>query len=493
MFAPHSYNDVEHWDYDVDVIVIGQGIAGTCAALEAHRAGANVLIMDRASGGGGASALSSGIFYLGGGTEVQKACGYEDTPEDMYNFISASMDPLDPNAAHDFAFNSLEHFNWLEAQGVPFERTCFKDKAVFLLDTTCLLSTGNEKVWPYNLAAKPAPRGHKTAGSGEHAGAAAMQALLARCEDEQVPALYDCKVDALVQDETGRIRGVHAVRDGVAFYAHAAKGVIVSTGGFNYNPDMVAKYFPRLSPTAEPLGTPHNTGEGVMMAEAAGAVTDGMEGLIATASIYPPGQLIKGIIVNNRGERFVAEDSYHGRTASFIMEQPDQEAFLIVDSEVFAYPEIESARHELIDGWDSIEDMEKGLPLPEGSLQSTLERYNRDAAAGEDTLLHKHVDWLKPLDKGPWAAFNISFRKSIYLYITLGGLRTNRHAQALDDDGHAIAGLYAAGACSAHIPRDGKSYASGMSLGPGSYFGRQAGLHAAQAESIGVPEVRKAG
>ena len=230
-----------------------------------------------------------------------------------------------------------------------------------------------------------------------------------------------------------------------------------------------------------------------MMGEAAGAVTDGMEGLIATASIYPPGQLIKGIVVNNRGERFVAEDSYHGRTAAYVMEQPDQEAFLIVDSEVFAYPEIESARHELIDGWDSIEAMEQGLNLPEGSLQDTMARYNQDAAAGEDTFLHKQSDWLKPLDKGPWAAFNISFRQSSYLYITLGGLRTNRHAQALDNDGHVVPGLYAAGACSAHIPRDGKSYASGMSLGPGSYFGRQAGLHAAQADSTAIEDVRKAG
>ena len=76
--------------------------------------------------------------------------------------------------------------------------------------------------------------------------------------------------------------------------------------------------------------------------------------MIPTASIYPPEQLIKGIIVNERGERFVAEDSYHGRTATFVMEQPNQTAFLIVDSDIFAYPEIVSARHQLVDGADAL-------------------------------------------------------------------------------------------------------------------------------------------
>ncbi|MFA7585409.1 MAG: FAD-dependent oxidoreductase, partial [Novosphingobium sp.] len=88
--------DVSAWEREVDVVVVGQGVAGTCAALEAHRAGAEVLIIERASGGGGASAMSSGIFYLGGGTPVQKVAGYEDTADNMANFLMASCDPLDP-------------------------------------------------------------------------------------------------------------------------------------------------------------------------------------------------------------------------------------------------------------------------------------------------------------------------------------------------------------------------------------------------------------
>jgi succinate dehydrogenase/fumarate reductase flavoprotein subunit len=251
--------------------------------------------------------------------------------------------------------------------------------------------------------------------------------------------------------------------------------VILATGGFGWNPEMVAEHFPDLPASAEPLGTPYTDGSGVTLGVAAGAATRGMDGLIATASFYPPAQLIKGIVVNRLGRRFVAEDSYHGRTAAFISEQPGRRAYLIVDSEVFAYPKIALHNHRLIDGFQTIEEMEAGLELPEGSLVATMRRYDEDAARGVDTEFYKHPDWLQPLDHGPWAAFEVSYDRATYLYITLGGLKTAADAKVLDHGDEPIPGLFAAGACAAHVPHDGKSYASGMSLGFGSYFGRVAG------------------
>lgn len=471
--------DVAGWDDSVDVLVVGYGVAGACAALEAHRAGAKVLVVERASGGGGASAMSSGIFYLGGGTAVQQACGYDDDPEEMYKFLMASSGAPDASIVRSFCENSVAHFDWLEAQGVPFERSCFKGKAVFLNTTECLFSTGSEKLWPYKEIARPAPRGHKVAGMGENAGAEAMKALLRVCESEGVPAIYDSGVVGLVQDDAGRVIGARIRQTGRMLHVRAGSGVILASGGFNLNKEMTAEYLPLLSETSEPLGIPSNDGAGVKLGVAAGAATQAMDGVIATASFYPPAQLIKGILVNKRGERFVAEDSYHGRTAAFIMEQPDQAAYLIVDSEIFAYPEIETHRHRLVDGWETVEEMEAGLELPAGSLQTTLADYNRHAAEGRDPFLFKDAEWLKPLDKGPYAAFDVSFDKSVYLFITLGGLRTNAQAQVLDQRGNPLPGLYAAGACAAHIPQTGKGYASGLSLGPGSWFGRVAGRHAA--------------
>lgn len=395
----------------------------------------------------------------------------------MYRFMCASMGTGNTDLIRRYCDDSVEHFNWLEAQGVPFERSCYKGKAVFLLTTEGLMTTGNEKVWPYNELATPVPRGHQVTGEGESVGLAAMEPLLSRCEEEGVRASYDTRLIALIVDDEGRVRGVKARQYGESRYFLARRGVMLATGGFAMNSEMVASNLKDFSPTAEPLGTPYTDGSGIVAGQMAGAQVDAMDGFIATASIYPPAQLIKGVIVNSNGNRFVAEDSYHGRTAAFVSEQAGQRAFLIVDSDIFAYPEIETANHELVDGYETIEEMEAALGMPEGALVATLDNYNAAAGAGNDPDFMKHPDWVKPLDKAPYAVFDISFNRSIYLFMTLGGLKVNANAQVVTVDGSPVQGLYAAGACTAHIPKSGKSYASGMSLGPGSYFGRVAGRH----------------
>lgn len=485
-----SSHAVDHYHATHDVIVLGLGIAGACAALEARRAGADVLTIERASSGGGASALSSGIFYLGAGTEVQQACGFEDDADNMYRFMTASMGSENADMVRLYCDDNVEHFHWLEAQGIHFERTYHDGKAVFLLTPEGLLTTGNEKLWPYREIARPVPRGHQANGGGETPCNQGMQNLIGRCLEEGVQVSCDSRALALITcPDNHAVVGVQVRRNGTTENLAARRGVVIASGSFVMNRDLVKKYL-NTTPTSDPLGIPYSDGSGLLMAVAAGAATDAMEGMIPTASIYPPAQLIKGIIVNNQGKRFVAEDSYHGRTGQFISEQPGQRAFLIVDSEIFAYPEIETARHQLIDGYETIEDMEAGLQLPRDSLTATIAAYNRHAADGRDPDFYKHPDWLKPLDKGPWAAFDISYNRSYYLFINLGGLKINVNAEVLDRDGRPIEGLYAAGACTAHIPKSGKSYASGMSLGPGSYFGRVAGRNAANAAiSTGITVV----
>jgi 3-oxo-5alpha-steroid 4-dehydrogenase len=473
-------SDVAQFDDEADVLILGYGIAGACAALESRRAGGDVLVVERSSGGGGASSLSSGIFYFGGGTQVQAAAGFADTPDNMYRFMIANMGSEQAHLIRAYCDGNVEHFEWLEAQGVPFERSYYPKKTVFLLSTEALMWSGNEKVWPYRDVATPVPRGHQVAMPGDSAGAGAMRPLLSRCEQEGVRASFDAVVKSLIAEPSGRVCGIALRQFGKTLHYRARKGIVIATGGFGRNEQMLAQYFPDLPACAQPMGIPNTDGSGINMALAAGGDVGGMAGLIATASIYPPPQLIKGIIVNQQGQRFVAEDSYHGRTASFIMEQPDQRAFLILDSEIFGYPEIVSANHELIDGYESIEDIERGINLPAGSLNETLSYYNAQAAVGVDPLFRKHEEWLKPLISGPWAVFDISFNRSTYFYITLGGLKISARSQVLNRHGNPVAGLFAAGACTAHFSPCGKSYASGLSLGQGSFFGRVAGRNAMQ-------------
>ena len=92
--TPIPASSVDRWSDEVDVVVIGFGIAGGSAALEAARTGARVILLERAAVYGGTSAMAGGHFYLGGGTAVQKACGIEDSAEEMAKYLTAvSQDP----------------------------------------------------------------------------------------------------------------------------------------------------------------------------------------------------------------------------------------------------------------------------------------------------------------------------------------------------------------------------------------------------------------
>lgn len=479
ILTPHSG---QTWTGAADVIVVGGGIAGVCAAIEARAAGADVLLIESASGTGGSSALAAGHFYLGGGTPVQHAAEFQDSPEEMYRFLAAtSIDP-DPAIIRAYCEGSVEHFEWLESQGIPFERSYYQDKHVIQPGKDCLIWTGNEKVWPFREQAVPAPRGHKVAVDGQEGGALAMRLLSAKATEAGIRLLCDTTVTALYADGRGRIVGVQA-RSAGTLSAFAGGSVILATGGFNMNEEMVARHVPALT-RVDRHGTPHDNGSGIMLGEAAGGFAVHMDGALITSPFYPPSQLLKGIVVNAEGRRFVAEDSYHGRMGAMTLAQPGGKAFLIVDSAIFAYPEYEF--HPLIDAWEDVATMENDLSLPAGSLQETLETYNRHAATGGDPEHGKHPDWIAPLTAPPYGAFDLSFGEATYMSgLTFGGLRVSSDGEVLRREGDRVAGLYAAGSCASTISQSGLGYASGMNLGQASFFGRRAGRAAGRAALSG--------
>jgi succinate dehydrogenase/fumarate reductase flavoprotein subunit len=263
-------------------------------------------------------------------------------------------------------------------------------------------------------------------------------------------------------DETGYLR---------------AGAVVLAAGGFVMNPDMVAEHTPALGSKLFTLGSTYDDGLGIRLGASVGAELKHMDEPFITAPFYPPSVLVKGIVVNKLGERFVAEDSYHARTSYFTMRQPDQAAYLIVDSAHIEHPTMPLC--PFIDGWETVAEMEEGLGLPAGSLEKTLDRYNEHAARGEDPDFHKHPDWLAPQDTGPWGAYDLTLGKALYAGFTLGGIRVTVDGQSQRADGSVIGGLYAAGACASNLAQDGAGYCSGTQLGEGSFFGRRAGRHAA--------------
>jgi 3-oxo-5alpha-steroid 4-dehydrogenase len=464
-----------------DVVVVGFGIAGGSAALEAAREGARVLLLERAAVHGGTSSMSGGHFYLGGGTAVQQATGHEDSADEMYKYLLAVSKDPEPDKIRAYCDGSVEHFGWLEALGFEFERSFFPGKAVIQPGTEGLMFTGNEKVWPYVEQAKPAPRGHKVPVPGDTEGTKIVMDLLrSRVEEAKVEVRYETGATNLVVSEAGAVVGV-AWRSFDDSGVIAARSVIVAAGGFVMNPDMVAAHTPALGSKLFTLGSTYDDGLGIRLGASVGAELKHMDEPFITAPFYPPSILVTGLLVNAEGRRFVAEDSYHARTSQFVMEQPGSAAYLIVDSEHVEYPKMPLV--PLLDGFETVAEMAKSLDIDEGTLQETLDRHNEHAARGEDPDFHKSADWLAPQAVAPWAVFDVRLGYALYAGFTLGGIRVTVDGEVQRPDGSVVPGLYAAGACASNLAQDGKGYCSGTQLGEGSFFGRRAGRHAA----AGIP------
>jgi succinate dehydrogenase/fumarate reductase flavoprotein subunit len=475
------------WSEDTDVLVIGFGIAGGCAAVSAAAAGARVLVLEKAAAAGGTTSMAGGHFYLGGGTAVQQATGHDDSADEMYKYLVTQSREPEHDKIRAYCDGSVEHFNWIEALGFQFERTYYPGKVVVPPGTEGLSYTGNEKVWPFCEQAKPAPRGHSVPVPGELGGASmVIDLLLKRAAELGVQIRYETGVTALVVGDGGVVEGVrwkHFTDSGEI----KANSVIIAAGGFAMNAEMVAEYTPALGHERKTkshgvvapyiLGNPNDDGLGIGLGVSAGGVATNLDQLFITAAAYPPEILLTGVVVNKDGQRFVAEDSYHSRTSAFVLEQPDQAAFLIVDEAHMQMPEMPLIK--FIDGWETVAEMETALGIPAGNLAATLDRYNANAANGEDPDFHKQPEYVAAQDIGPWAAFDLTLGIAMYSGFTMGGLKVSIDGEVLREDGSAVPGLYAAGACASNIAQDGKGYASGTQLGEGSFFGRRAGAHAA--------------
>ena len=476
---------VDAWDIETDVLVIGLGAAGASAAIEAREAGAEVNVLERASGLSGTTCAAAGMLYLGGGTRPQLANGIEDTTDAMFDYLVANTPEPDEAKIRVYCDESAAHFDWLVARGVPFTDGYWKTKHHTPPNTDCLSWSGNEKAWPVSLAAAPAPRGHKVEQEGGEAGSVLVQRLVEHAETLGVRATYDACVTNLIVDEGSAIVGQGSAIVGARFTVFGeerfarSRAVVLAAGGFSMNQDMLDDYCPRLAHEGVAVqGGPYDDGAAIRMGIAAGGQGVHMDGALITAPFYPPASLLKGIMVNETGRRFVNEDCYHARTSDAAIRQPNGTVYLITDEVNYERPEMRMQR--LVDAWESIEEMERELGLPAGELQDEVARYNGFAEAGEDQDFHKHPEWLAPIGTPPFAALDCSLGKAYYVGFTLGGLDVSINGEVRTSDGDPVTGLYAAGSCASNIAQDGQGYSSGTCIGEATFFGRRVGTHAAR-------------
>ncbi|MEU5762071.1 FAD-dependent oxidoreductase [Nocardia sp. NPDC047648] len=480
---PLRASRVETWDHRADVVVAGYGIAGVCAAIEAARAGADVLVLERTGGWGGAAALAGGFIYLGGGTPLQQALGFEDTPENMETFLLAALGPgVDKAKIADYCRGSVEHFQWLVSCGVPFREAFWGEPGWEPPHDEGLMYSGGENAAPFNAIAEPAPRGHVPQMADKRTGEKGGGYMLMKPLADTAAALgiraeYDMRIARLIVDDDDRVVGVLARRYGKPVAIRAERGVVLATGSFAYHKEMIEGYAPRL------IGRPaaaieEHDGIGIRLAQALGAQLAHMDAT-EVAFFGDPQLLARGILVNGRGQRYIPEDTYPGRIGQATLIQQDNQAYLVIDEasyEEALTTETSTPFFRQPPTWvaETIAELEAEMGLPGQALQATVECYNLHAADGADPVLGKKPEWVRPL-RGPVAAFDM---RGFTAGFTLGGLRTDLDSRVLHVSGEPIPGLFAAGRCTSGLCAGG--YVSGASLGDGSFYGRRAGIAAAK-------------
>jgi 3-oxo-5alpha-steroid 4-dehydrogenase len=531
-----SKTDVDKWDDEADVVVVGFGGAGACAALEASSNGARVLVLDRFHGGG-ATAISGGVYYAGGGTHIQSEAGVTDDADEMFRYLSLEVKGVvSEETLRDFCDTSVDNVTWLEEHGVPFEASLCPYKTSYPTDDYYLYYSGNEGFSPYKDAAKPAPRGHRAKGAGLP-GESFYGPLRDSAHRASVQVEYETRVTRLVVDAQNRVLGVEyrqiekglwsqlyrrlnqagikvvnyspqlaanlrercyqiEAKHSVLKRVRAENGVVLAAGGFIYNRTMVKEIAPKYG-TGMPLGTASDNGSGILLGQSVGGKTDLMDRISAWRFINPPEAFARGMIINQNGERYINEFKYGAAVGEAMVEENDGVAILVFNGELkkLAREQCKPGKAQwfqrapaLLNLWfnskeaKSIEELAAVAKVPVEALRKTLEEYN-DAADGKTTdRFDKDADKMHAMRSGPYFAINAGIKSKRFPLptLTLGGLVVDeRTGQVKGEDG-VIPGLYAAGRNAVGVCS--RSYVSGLSIADCVYSGRRAGRAAARGE-----------
>lgn len=384
MNVKQSDPTMRQWDEEFDVVVVGFGGAGASAAIEAADNGAKVLVIDRFTGGG-ATKMSGGVIYSGGGTKHQRAAGFSDTPEKMYRYMmremasnpaSSRIDEIDPAAMKAFCGKSADNIEWLEGLGLVIPETYFSGKTNQPPGGYGLYYSGNEK--QYSDKNAPVPRGHVPMGKGMSGGflySTLHQAVL----DRNVTVRYRCRSEKLITDDHGAVVGIevralsgsplatalHSLlfnlgfvssksrrflanfekRFGKTVRVRARGGVIISAGGFVYNKQKFNEYAPAYKGCL-PLGTAGDDGSGMELGMGAGGVLSSVDVCAASRFLYPPVAFVSGVLANMDGKRFCDESLYGASISRAVTLQPERRAYLVIDSTMHRDGRLQTKREE---------------------------------------------------------------------------------------------------------------------------------------------------
>lgn len=447
---------------ETEVLVIGAGIAGHCAALAAADAGAKVLLLEK-SQPGGSSAMAGGGFAFSG-TDLMAAAGQEDSIAEFRKDLFASgKGRNNPGLVDRFLADQLTAYEFLRQHGVKFELHASAKR---------VHTTGTGKaVTSLHMAARAHP----------------SITFFSRSSAMQLGRSV----------ESGRVDRADILFGDRLVDIAVSRGVILASGGFSRSRELLGIFAPELLEAVKHGGVA-NTGDGLIMACRLGAgladlgyVTGSFGGAIRN---YPPGEqsanevaplifafLSGGIIVNTRGERFVNEGQSYKTLSPLAMQQPGGIGFQVFDHKLLATSmgdsSVNNYQEGIIGGYiksaDTLAELADLVGIDPDRLQTTIARYNADVAKGVDTQFGRELS-LMALDQPPY--YIVATANA--LTSTYGGITTDSDMRVTDWLESPIDGLYAAGEVVGGF--HGAGYYSASSLSSSATFGMHAGKMAAQ-------------
>lgn len=469
------------WDEETDVIVVGAGGTGVCAAAEAAKAGAKVRIFEKAGFAGGTTNFSGGVMQAAGTAAQKRLTKYQDdTPEKHAElWIKSGEGYVDEELVRDLAFGAPGHIEWLEGLGIKFT-------SVY----------GHNHV-PYIDDSLYADRIHVYEGGGSAGeGTILVQTVLKYAQGLGAEIQYETAVLNLVTNKDGVVIGVEAKHKDKVFYAKANKGVILATASIDRNKEMAKRFSPQhywdletqLNATAVT-----NTGDGIRMGMAVGADVAGFGGTIdvcsktgaATTNQVP---VFPSFIVNQAAQRFVCEDAtyaFHYRAIFQQEKQHDGPTYMVFGQNSITAPGSawtqERLEKDLADGVvftaDTIEGLAEAIKLDGAVLAKTLEIWNANAAEGKDPVFGRETG-IVPLEGPFYATQNVASNLG-----ALGGLRIDKEARVISVNGEPIPHLYAGGLNAGGWI--GPYYpGSGTAIMGTIHWGRKAGVNAAAETAV---------
>ena len=410
----------------VDVVVIGGGMAGCAAALQAAEAGASVVLVEKANRIGGNSILAAGTFSLplDDGADAREAY--------VKDYFNITLERGDRAIFEAMARDIAENIAWLEGHGAEF------------------------------LAAEERPPNRvatRTVGPSAWVGMPPFFRLLGeRIEAHGGHILTDVKARQLLVDERGAIAGLR-VQDEDGLIDYRAPAVIIAAGGYAANTAMLEAFSDPNAGALMVRGYRGATGDGHLIAQAAGAGIIRMGGMMAlhiaavspesTAAGQPARAIPYALSINREGRRFIDESRGYVAHGKAVLDQPEGLTTLVFDQTIRELGPVSGVLDTFdrlgldVYSADTIEELAEKVGLPPQATRETIEAYNAEVSDGEApgaepprrTLAHR-------VETGPFYALHPLVPG---ITLTFGGIMTDDEARVLEPDGRVIPGLYAAG------------------------------------------------